>query len=115
MRIILFTAYKKETHEYLRILGNDVHRIDELIASGQEPTFIVSHYRDGAGWRKGLSALSNPLPGAVLDENGLWVNANDFHEWHGGDRHYAPNKKSKLTDYVCNLSQGFLNDGKREI
>lgn len=87
MRVIMFTAYSRETHEYLRKLEhNDVSRLDAMIESGSEPTFICSHYRADGGWRKGISGTSNALPGEYLDENGLWVSQNDFYEWHGGER-----------------------------
>ena len=86
MRIKLCTYYSKTLHDYLRMCGNDVSRIDAAQKVRGELTFICSHYRTPKGWLKGLIATDNPRPSEYLEENAILVDPEDFYEWHGGKR-----------------------------
>ena len=97
MRIQMFTKFSTETLAYLRRCGNDTGRIEARITSGENLKFISSHHRANGGWVKGLDASANEWPGEFLDENALWVDVNDFYEWHGGSR-YDGHRQDRNTD-----------------
>ena len=105
--MMIFTQYSRETHEYLRLCGNDVSRIDDAEKSlkrGDRLTYICSHHRANGGWEKGLSATSNPMPGEYLDEHADHLNVNDFYEQYGGERYNEQEKdRSAAREFYNNI------------
>lgn len=94
--MMMFCTYDTRAIDYLRMIGNDMSRIDDMILNGYNPVFICSHHRSNGGWRKGISATANALPGEYLDEHAHMVNINEFLEWHGGERYRTSSENENL-------------------
>lgn len=108
----IYCDYSKAVHEYLRILGQDVSRIDDMVASGYRPTFIGSHCHDSKrGWVPRLGAIAHECDGGYLDNGFRKMMPNGFYERFGGYRHGK--RPSKIVQILNFLFRGEL--GKYEV
>lgn len=84
----IFCEYSTELHEYLRTLGQDVSRLDDLVGGGYCITFVGSHFlKADKGWMPGISGVSTKTFGGYVDNGFRAVMTNVFFEKFGGVRY----------------------------